>query len=342
MLKLQFRDNPERVIKLTVGTLTLGRDPGNDLVVDQASVSDFHAEIVSGADAPYIVDLLSAAGTFVNGQPVAGRHTLNACDVIRLGAVDLLVVDPKAQRGEGWALRTASGELASQLHPLQAHTVVGREAGCQLTIDDNLLSRRHAELFIEGDHLRVVDLGSSNGTFVNDQRISTGVARPGDELRFDQQRFLVVGPAVARAPEDAADRTQLRDDLEDPAREDSRGQEPREHRHRTDSGAVTEPEQARFHLLAGADQSGPRDVPLLLDRHYRMGRAAGCDIHLEDRSVSKCHAELRHTDGQWQVLDTGSSNGILVNGRRVVEHHPLEDGDRLQLGRLCFVFRSRD
>jgi len=342
MLKLQFRDDPERVIKLTVGTLTLGCDPSNDLVIDRPSVSDFHAEIVTDAGGPYIVDLLSVAGTFVNAQPVAGRHTLKACDTIRLGTVELLVVDPKAHRVEGWALRAGPGELAGQLHPLQAHTVIGREAGCQLTIDDNLLSRRHAELYIEGDHLRVVDLGSSNGTFVNGQRISTGVARPGDELRFDRQRFLVVGPAMARAPQDAEDRTQLRDDLEDHTGDSPGEIEIQKDSRQTTSAAVAKPEQPRFCLIAEPGQVGPRNVPLLHHQGYRLGRSTECDICLDDKSVSKCHAELRHTDGQWQLFDTGSSNGILVNGRRVVEAQHLEDGDRLQLGRLAFVFKARD
>lgn len=341
MLKLQFRDDPERVIKLTVGTLTLGCDPSNDLVIEQPSISDFHAEIVTGAQAPYIIDLLSAAGTFVNGRPVTGHHSLKAWDTIRLGTIELLVVDPNSQLIEGWALRADPGSPGSQLHPLQAHTVVGRETGCQLAIDNDLLSRRHAELFIEGDHLRIIDLGSSNGTFVNGQRISTGVARPGDELRFDRQCFLVVGPTLVQASDDASDRTRLRGESEDiTALEPPPDPRPRTGGQPASGSAVFAGEHAGACLLAEAGQTGPRKVPLSPGGRYRIGRDRACDICLEDKSVSKSHAELYHTGERWRLVDAGSNNGTLVNGRRVRGDQGLEAGDRLQFGRLTFVFRD--
>jgi pSer/pThr/pTyr-binding forkhead associated (FHA) protein len=211
MLKLQFRDQPGKIVKLSQAAITLGRDESNDVVIDAPSVSDFHAEITADAQHISIVDLLSASGTFVNEHRINGRCELKAWDIIRLGTVELEVIDPGERRPEDWALSIESDLLAGQFFPLGEKTVVGRDPTCDLTIDSRLLSRRHAELTIEVDHLRVVDLGSANGTFINGEKIEEGIARPGDELRFDQERFVVLGPSIAASPgEGAEDRTVLR------------------------------------------------------------------------------------------------------------------------------------
>ena len=214
MLKLQFRDQPGKFVKLSQAALTLGRDESNDIVIDAPSVSDFHAEITADAQHISVVDLLSASGTFVNEHRINGRCQLKAWDVIRLGTVELEVIDPSERRPEDWALSIESDLLAGQFYPLGEKTVVGRDPACDLTIESRLLSRRHAELTIERDHLRVVDLGSANGTFINGQKVDEGIARPGDELRFDQERFVVLGPEKAGAAGGGHDdQTMLRDQL---------------------------------------------------------------------------------------------------------------------------------
>lgn len=193
MLRLQFRKQPQDFVKLT-SSISIGRDESNDLVIEAPTVSDFHAEIVvEGADLA-VVDLLSASGTFVNGKRIDQRTQLQCWDVVRLGAVELEVTDPNDCRPGDWALRLESDLRGSQFYPLQAVTVVGRDAECDLRIESDLLSRRHAELTIEEDRLKVVDLDSTNGTYLNDERIQSAVARPGDALRFDQHAFVVVGP----------------------------------------------------------------------------------------------------------------------------------------------------
>ena len=58
--------------------------------------------------------------------------------------------------------------------------VVGRSADCDFRLDHSSVSRRHAEFWRDGDHWRVIDLGSKNGTFVSGARIgSVRLDRPG-------------------------------------------------------------------------------------------------------------------------------------------------------------------
>lgn len=67
--------------------------------------------------------------------------------------------------------------------------VVGRETGCELELVDDSVSRRHAVLRPTPVGYTVIDLDSTNGTYVNDVRIETRQLEPGDRLRFGNQIF---------------------------------------------------------------------------------------------------------------------------------------------------------
>src|SRR5688572_27234320 len=66
--------------------------------------------------------------------------------------------------------------------------IVGRKNNCDLRIPLSSVSRQHCEIRVEGDTVKVRDLGSSNGTFHNSIRVQEAVLAPGDEV--------VVGPVV--------------------------------------------------------------------------------------------------------------------------------------------------
>jgi hypothetical protein len=69
-----------------------------------------------------------------------------------------------------------------------------------------------------------------------------------------------------------------------------------------------------------------------------LGRASDCDCVLADPNISRRHAELRRSsNGDWQVVDLGSTNGIKVNSRRV-DRARLSPGDEVTLGTTTFVF----
>ena len=67
-----------------------------------------------------------------------------------------------------------------------------------------------------------------------------------------------------------------------------------------------------------------------------IGREHASGIVLEDRAVSLRHAVVDLRDGRYLVRDVGSSNGVYVNKRRVVEQ-PLEDGDIISIGAHAIV-----
>jgi hypothetical protein len=69
-----------------------------------------------------------------------------------------------------------------------------------------------------------------------------------------------------------------------------------------------------------------------------IGRLSSNDVVLSDQNVSRRHAELRMDAGRWILVDLGSTNGTLVNGKLAREHE-LSNGDRLTFGTSELVFR---
>jgi pSer/pThr/pTyr-binding forkhead associated (FHA) protein len=70
-------------------------------------------------------------------------------------------------------------------------TVVGRREDCDLRIPLGEISRKHCRLIKDGEALRVEDLGSSNGTFHNGQRIQEAVIQAGDTVQVGSIAFVV-------------------------------------------------------------------------------------------------------------------------------------------------------
>jgi pSer/pThr/pTyr-binding forkhead associated (FHA) protein len=87
------------------------------------------------------------------------------------------------------------GTTAAQTREIpitQPEFVIGRGADCDLRLRDDAVSRHHCILRLLGPEASVVDLGSSNGTFVNDHRIrSQATLQSGDRLRVGASTFVV-------------------------------------------------------------------------------------------------------------------------------------------------------
>jgi pSer/pThr/pTyr-binding forkhead associated (FHA) protein len=70
-----------------------------------------------------------------------------------------------------------------------------------------------------------------------------------------------------------------------------------------------------------------------------IGRSKDTDCVIDDPNVSRRHAELRRSrNGDWQVADLGSTNGVKVNGRRIQGPQSLKPGDVIELGTARVTF----
>lgn len=84
------------------------------------------------------------------------------------------------------------GAFAGQRIPITpAGLTVGRETDNMLIVPDPSVSRRHARFALENGALVVYDLNSTNGVFVNEQRVSQRILQSGDVVRFGSIRFRV-------------------------------------------------------------------------------------------------------------------------------------------------------
>ena len=93
-------------------------------------------------------------------------------------------------------LRRTKGETDGECWPISAASLfIGRSAQCDVTVNDPTVSRRHCEVYTQNGEAYLRDLGSSNGTWVNDVRIvGPKVLKGGDLLRVGPALFQVDGP----------------------------------------------------------------------------------------------------------------------------------------------------
>ncbi|MGG2396734.1 FHA domain-containing protein [Pseudomonas sp. SH1-B] len=211
MLKLQFLDNRQAPVWLSDERLTIGQDSRNQLVLGDSGVTSFHAEIRQHQGYYYLSDA-SQGATWVNDQRIGSRFQLRDGDRLRLGSVELLLVDPakasvKADAPAArWFLQVIQGEHQGRKFHIHGSMTFGRSSKCELCFSDLELSRRHCEFFLKDDVLEIKDLASANGVQVNQQKVRTSVLQPGDQLKMGSVTLLVIGPKVnvSEAPDEDA------------------------------------------------------------------------------------------------------------------------------------------
>ena len=176
-----------RVVDLTGDKVTFGRDDTqgvNDVVVKVAQVSSRHLEFRRLPTGGYEVeDLGSTNGTTFGGQRIQ-RRVLQEGDRFDIaGTVQIVYtaqpeLEPLPAAGEDHALDLAG----------KGTITIGRDQSCDVRLSQPTVSKQHARIVTTADgHGRAIeDLGSTNGTFVNGERVVPGaprVLKPDDEIR---------------------------------------------------------------------------------------------------------------------------------------------------------------
>ncbi len=228
----RLRDATGREFLLKAGENLIGRDPSADVLLNDGTVSRRHARILVESNTAYIEDLGSTNGTTLNGQPVppGQRVPLPPQAELRLGSVMLTVELP-----EGFEVPVVAEEVApplaylvntedsSQRYPLYARPLkIGRRPGNDIVIPDPYVSGTHAMIEIVGDEVRITDLGSTNGTFLGETRLTPNLptpVEPGMVLTLGKSQFVVewaTTEAEAPAPPDQSDSSNQSDSSDQP------------------------------------------------------------------------------------------------------------------------------
>jgi ABC-type multidrug transport system ATPase subunit len=171
--------------RLSPKVIHIGRDVDNDVVLDYPVISAHHARITSQGGKHFIEDLGSTNGTSL-GSPERkiSRTELSPHDTVYFGSFPM----PASRLLE----KVSLGEKPhTSIKFNDASMVLGRDPGCDQPLDHPMISWHHARLSKSNGDYMVEDLGSTNGTFVNGQRISGAVrVSAGDAIRLGSYTFV--------------------------------------------------------------------------------------------------------------------------------------------------------
>ena len=177
-------------------TIRIGRAPENEVVLSAPMVSSLHVTLTVLQDASGydVLDHGSTNGTFLNNRENRiERATSRADDVLFFGSYRFPLHRVPS------LLRSPRGTSTQDISSGQRF-LVGRGRGVDVQIDSPVISLRHAEVEVLGpDRFRLRDLGSSNGTFVDGERIrgavevdkSARVSLGSCEVELDEERGVV-------------------------------------------------------------------------------------------------------------------------------------------------------
>ena len=191
--RLQVRFPGKPVAEIMLGNrLTIGRDPENDLVVPFPSISRRHAQIVCQAGQYVLVDLGSSNGTFLAGQRIIPNtpQPLTPGAVIRIGdslgnSASLNYLDAAAPMAVGDVFNLDRVQLDGILK-----LTIGRDPQSNLHLDTPAVSWHHAVVARSGAGHTIQDLGSTNGTYLNGQRVRQAPLRPGDSVQIGPYKLV--------------------------------------------------------------------------------------------------------------------------------------------------------
>ena len=233
---------------------------------------------------------------------------------------------------------------------LKRTVTLGRDPANDHAIACGSVSGKHCELELIDGYWWVRDLGSRNGTSVNNVRCQTSRILPGGVLRMANQRFRLdyKEPKVS-ADEEAAMNLLMEAVPAAPAAVVRNGNSavaeslvPNRQaiRQQSDSShasiPVIAPAKSVLRFLGKLVPCGGGDPIALLESPLLVGRRSACDITLQFPDVSSRHCTLTYEGGFWVVDDCGSRNGVRVNGERV-ERKVLFPEDRISIASHRFI-----
>lgn len=375
MAYIQLDDTP---VPLTVGDTKIGtardaliRVPGPEQLGVLAVVT------MSTQDQVVIRRIGSASVVKVNGVPLGAEPTpLIHGDKIDVAGKELLFGDERKAGGtqliSGMQMpalqasraalapkagATSGGRLVSLVdgreYPVPpTGLTVGRDAGCDVVVPSNEVSRRHAEI-TAGDQGYVLNDLSTNGVFVNGERVRrTQILGRGDIVRIGNEEFRFYAEAgrsgkaaseappaqpaagAAPAPPTATGAEAVAPPPPAPAPSvplaaPAPGASP-------GVGADPRPVLATLEIINEGVHKGKRfelRTPLA-----HVGRGPHNDVLIGDESVSDTHAKLQRRGEHWYVIDMQSTNGTYVGGRRIKDEQELSGSPDLRFGGIKMRF----
>jgi len=203
---------------------------------------------------------------------------------------------------------------------LQDRIVLGRARSVDICLPDMAVSTRHAEISIRGSDYAIVDLGSLNGTSVGGVQLVAHrprLLKTGDSIAIAGFRIHFGLGATVRPSSEPRD-APLRQALEILSR----------------SSGFEKPVPTLV-VVSGPSRASRFELPPS-PANLILGRGDEVDIFIDDRDISRKHAEIVVESGGVFIRDLGSRNGLIVEGEQV-EAVRLEPGNQFKLGKTTMA-----
>ena len=209
MLEVSTNTHAEKhAFPLTQQVINIGRDPSNDIVINELVVSGFHAQIVREGNQFVLVHPHPSRGKTVNGLLYQGRHIqgdekfrkpLARGDIFRIGDEHGTLVTLTYNDGSG-----AIQDVVPEVHPIPLGApviTIGRLPENMVVLSHPQVSGRHARLERVHGGYRIIDVGSTNHVYVNAQQVTNQLLQPGDEIRIGPYKFTYTGMQLTQQDE---------------------------------------------------------------------------------------------------------------------------------------------
>jgi pSer/pThr/pTyr-binding forkhead associated (FHA) protein/tetratricopeptide (TPR) repeat protein len=276
--------------------------PTNKVTVNRLTLTEarlFHGDTILVS--PYSL-------TFESDRPVDQRA--GAVTEAAAPAAENQEADGEAPTIMAWAeppeLVVEDDRGQVQRYPLdKARYAIGRAGASDIRLADPLVSRQHAELTIAPQEIRIRRLSPSRTLWLNGEPVEAARLCDGDRLQIEPYTLRL----SSERPVDKRPGDPTPDSSDDAAT-----------------------------ILQLTDSVSGQTFPLKAGRN-RIGRAKEAEVHLDNRYVSRLHAEIVFEDEAYHLRTLSAANPVRV-AERTVDRKRLFDGDRIRVDKHVLTFQS--
>src|SRR6266702_3778486 len=208
-LEVTSNTYPEKTpYPLTKQVINIGRHPSNDIVINENVVSAYHAQIVREGNQlifihPHPQQPRTTNGLLYQGRRIPGnepfRKPLERGDIFRIGDEHGTLVTLTYNDGSA-----AAQDIVPAIRPIPLgapQMSLGRHPDNTIVLNHPQVSAHHARLQQVQGGYHIVDVGSTNGVYVNALRVTNQMLKPGDEVRIGPFKLTYTGTQLTQQDE---------------------------------------------------------------------------------------------------------------------------------------------